>query len=226
LLDDLLASPPTGLEIPSGDAAAYRAALLRFWVEELRPSLRSPLPGAECGCGGSTGELGADADCVLLAALDVPLALDELTGTWLVADTPDVTSDDTERPTLLHLRFLQEWLLGGGGEMALSARVNADGTVAAGTGGLTAKALNDTLFLLDFPGFDASLEHVVLGQPVAAFADKAPSTFEVIPGDDADLVAALGSDPGEGVVVRVQDSKGKQVAGGFAVRIEQLGGGL
>jgi len=226
LLDDLLASPPLGLEIPSGDAAAYRAALVRFWVEELRPRLRSPLPGAECGCGGSPGELGADADCVLLAEVEVPLAVDELTGTWLVADTPAVTVDDTERPTLLHVRFLQEWLLGGGGEPAVSGRVNADGTVAAGTGGLTATALNDTLFLLDYPGFDPGLDHVVLGQPIAGFTDKAPSTFEVIPGDDADLVAALGSAPGEGVVVRVQDSKGKQVPGGFAVRIEQLGGGL
>ena len=195
-------------------------------LEELRPRLRSPLPGAECGCGGSAGELGADADCVLLAELEVPIVLDAPTGTWEVADATAVTVDDTLRPTLLHLRFLQEWLLGGGGELAVSGRVNADGTVAAGTGGLTATALEPTVFLLDFPGFDPGMEHVVLGQPIAAFADTAPNTFEVIPSDDADLATALGAAPGEGVVVRVQDPVGNPVLGGFAVRIEQLGGGL
>jgi hypothetical protein len=113
LLDFLLTSPPGGLEIPQDDAAAYYQALLRFWVEELRPRLRS-VSGAECGCGGGgVGELDPDADCILLAELEVPVAIDGVSGELLVADTPDVTIDDTRRPTLLHLRMLQEIVLQG-----------------------------------------------------------------------------------------------------------------
>ena len=227
ILADLLGSPPPGLEIPSGDAAEYRAALLRFWVEELRPRLRSPLSGAECGCGGGPGPVDPDADCLLLAQVDVPVAFDAIAGDYVVADTPAVTTDDTQRPTLLHLRFVQEWLLGGGDSLELSGTIAADATVVAGTGGLTAAALggDGILFELGFPGFDATQDHVVVGQPIAAYTDKSPSTFEVIPSDDAALVAALGSTPA-GIVVRVKDAKGNPVANGFAVRIEQLGGGL
>ncbi|HTZ07228.1 MAG TPA: hypothetical protein VMB53_15950 [Gaiellaceae bacterium] len=227
ILADLLGSPPPGLEIPSGDAAEYRAALLRFWVEELRPRLRSPLSGAECGCGGGPGPLDPDADCLLLAQVDVPVEFDAISGDYVVADTPAVTTDDAQRPTLLHLRFLQEWLLGGGEALALSGRIAADATVVAGSGGLTAAALgaDGILFELGFPAFDPAQEQVVVGQPIAAYTDKNPSTFEVIPSDDADLVAALGSTP-TGIVVRVKDPKGNPVPNGFAVRIEQLGGGL
>jgi hypothetical protein len=226
-LDDLLFSPPASLEIPSGDASSYFAALLRFWVEELRPRLRSPLPGGECGCSGGSGEIDADADCVLIAELDVPLSVDAPTGHLTVADMPSVAVDDSGRPTLLDVRFLQEWLLAPGGALTVSGRVNADGTVAAATGGLMTTPLDPpdpTLFLLDFPGFDATLEHVVLGQPISAFGDK-PSTFEVIPLDDPGLAPSLGSPPGVGVAVRVLNAKSKAVPGGFTVRIEQLGGG-
>lgn len=226
-LDDLLFSPPASLEIPSGDASAYFAGLLRFWVEELRPRLRSPLPGGECGCSGGSGELDADADCVLIAELDVPVDVDAMTGRMTVADTPSVVVDDSTRPTLLDVRFLQEWLLAPGGALTVSGRVNADGSVAAATGGLMVTALDPpdtTLFLLGFPGFDPTLEQVVLGQPISAFGDK-PSTFEVIPTDDPGVVPSLGSPPGVGVVVRVLNAKGKPVPGGFTVRVEQLGGG-
>jgi hypothetical protein len=221
LLDELLGSPPYGLEIPSGDVAAYLEALMRFWVEELRPRLRSPLPGAECGCGcGGPGELDPDADCVLLAELDVPVA-EDLSGTLTVLDTPAVVVNDSTRPTLLHLRFLQEWLLGPSGSLSVSGTVAGDGTVLAATGGLTAQQLADnTLYLLSFPGFDPGLSHVVLGQPAAAYADATPSTFETLPNDGS----LPGGSPGTGVVVRVKDSGGNSIAAGFAVRIEQLGG--
>ena len=227
VLSDLLASPPPGLEIPSDDATAYFASLLRFWVEELRPRLRSPLPGGECGCSGGPGPLDPDADCILIAELDVPIAVDGMTGEMVVADTPAVTIDDSKRPTLLDLRLLQEWMLAPGGAFTVSGVVGGDGIVSAGTNGLTAAALDapdPTLYLLDFAGYDAALEHVVVGQPITAFNDK-PATFELIPGDDADLASKLGSPPGTGVVVRVLNSKSKNNPLGFTVRIEQLGGG-
>ena len=222
VLGDLLASPPSSLEIPSSDATAYFAALFRFWVEELRPRLRSPLAGAECGCAGGSGPLDPDADCVLVAELDVPLGVG-LDGSLVVADMPSVVVDDSTRPTLLHLRFLQEWLLAPGGAITVSGVVGGDGTVAAGTGGLAAMPLDapdPTLFLLDFPGFDPSLPHVVLGTPYSSIGDK-PATFEEIPADDAGLPPL----PHAGVVARVLNSKQKNVPAGFAVRIEQLGGG-
>jgi hypothetical protein len=227
MLSDLLSSPPPGLEIPSDDATAYFASLLRFWVEELRPRLRSPLPGGECGCSGGPGPLDPDADCVLIAELDVPIAVDGMTGDMVVGDTPAVTIDDSKRATLLDLRLLQEWMLAPGGAFTVSGAVGGDGSVAAGTNGLTCTPLDapdPTLYLLDFAGYDPALEHVVLGQPITAFNDK-PATFEVIPGDDADLASKLGSPPGIGIVARVTNSKNKNNPGGFTVRIEQLGGG-
>jgi hypothetical protein len=222
LLDFLLASPPPGIAIPRDEAAEYVGALSRFWVEELRPRLRSAA-GAECGCGaGGVGELDADANCITLAELEVPIAEDGVSGALLVADTPAVSIDDSTRPTLLHLRLLQELLLAGAtDERTVQGRVEADGSVAAGSGPLSVTVLDSALYLVDFPGFDASFERVVVGQPETAFAAASPSTFEVIPSDDANLAAALGSPPGNGVVVRSRRFDGS--AAPFSVRIVQLG---
>jgi hypothetical protein len=219
LIDFLLGSPPGGLTIPRDDAAEYYRALFRFWVEELRPRLRSA-DGAECGCGcGGVGELDPDADCITLAELDVPIAID-LSGAIVLADTPAVTVDDSSRPTLLHLRMLQELLTGSTPQtLVTEGRVEADGTLTAASGGLTVTVLATALYLLDFDSFDAAAAHVVLGQPDSAFA-AAPSTFEVIPGDDADLETALGGPPGEGIVVRSRRNDGS--AAPFGVRIEQI----
>jgi hypothetical protein len=226
LIEFLLASPPAGLEIPRADASAYYDALFRFWVEELRPRLRSAAGGAECGCGGGgVGELDPDADCVTLAELEVPIDIDGVSGELLVADTPAVTVDDTRRPTLLHVRMLQELLLEGGAhrELTIDGRVEADGTVSPGSGPLFVTVLDAALYLVDFPGFDGSQEQIVLGQPESGFAAASPSTLEVIPRDDADLISALGSPPGDGVVVRSRRFDGS--AAPFSVRIVQLGAG-
>lgn len=221
LIDFLLASPPGGIAIPRDDAAEYIRALFRFWVEELRPRLRSA-DGAECGCGcGGVGELDPDADCITLAELEVPLAFDGVSGEILVADTPDVIVDDTTRPTLLHLRMIQELLTGSTPQtLVTEGRVEEDGTLTAGAGGLTVTVLAPALYLLDFDGYDGAAAHVVLGQPDSAYAATSPSTFEVIPSDDADLAADLGSPPGDGVVVRSRRFDGS--AAPFAVRIEQI----
>ena len=226
LIDFLLGSPPDGVAIPRDDSAEYIRALFRFWVEELRPLLRSAA-GAQCGCGaGGAGELDADADCITLAELEVPITEDGVSGAFVVADTPDVIVDDSTRPTLLHLRLLQELVLAAAGPQPLVAegRVEADGTLSAAAGGLTATDLGKAgLFLIDFPGFDASAERVVLGQTDSTYkAPKGPSTFEVIPSDDADLASDIGGPPGEGVVVRALQGDGKTAAA-FSVRIEQLG---
>ena len=218
----LLGSPPSGLSIPRDDAGAYIGALFRFWVEELRPRLRSAA-GAECGCGaGGVGELDPDADCITLAFLDVPIALDGVSGELLVGDTPDVAVDDSTRPTLVHLRLLQEWLLSQR-DVAIEARVDADASVEQDSGSsLTASVVDTAVFLLQSPGLDSSQKQVVLGQPETAFAAPSPSTFEVIPSDDANLITTLGgSPPANGVVVRSKRFDGS--AAPFSVRIVQLG---
>lgn len=227
MLDFLLGSPPSGLEIPRERLADYVAALFHFWIDELRPVVRSAMPGAECGCGGTVGELDADTDCLTLATLDVPIVSDAVTGTLLVADAPDVGVDDTTRPMLVHLRMLQEWLLSesDAASAAFSARVLADGSVVSGPRTLTVTALEPTVFQLTFAEFDAAADYLVIGAPVPAYADTTGSTFEVIPSDDADLAAAhAGADAG--IVVRVQHTDGTAVANGFSVRIEELGTGV
>jgi hypothetical protein len=221
LVDFLLASPPGGIAIPRDNAAEYIGALFRFWVEELRPRLRSA-DGAECGCGcGGIGELDPDADCITLAELELPIAVDGVSGAIVVGDTPDVSIDDTTRPTLLHLRMLQEWLLTGGTTptVVTEGRVEADGSLTAATGGMTVTVLATALYLLDFDGYDAAAAHIVLGQPDSTYKATSASTFEVVPSDDAALVADLGA-PGDGVVVRAKQFDGSSAA--FSVRIEQI----
>jgi hypothetical protein len=227
LVEFLLGSPPSGLSIPREDMTSYVSALFRFWVEELRPRLRSP-DGAECGCGaGGLGELDPDADCVTLAFLDVPVAVDGVSGQLLVADTPDVAVDDSTRPTLMHLRLLQEWLLSER-EVAIEARVDTSGNVQQDGGpALSASLVGSSagIYLLQSPALDSSTRQMVIGTPEAAFSTPAePSTFEVFPPDDAQLITEIGgSPPPDGVVVRALRSDG--TAAPFSVRIVQLGAG-
>jgi hypothetical protein len=105
----LASPPPAGLEIPESDAAAYFDAALLFWTSDLRPLARGDIGGAECGCGGTTGS-SADADCILLAELAVPIVVDAVSGE-LVADTAPIAIDELSRPTLASLSFLQELAL-------------------------------------------------------------------------------------------------------------------
>jgi hypothetical protein len=224
----LVVAPPPGLEIPRAAAGEYLAALLAFWTTTLRQRVRAARPGAECGCTGGPGEVDPDADCLPLASLRVPLAVD-LGGETVVADTPAIEIDVSGRATLVHLRMLQELLLGGlaaaRGGAALCAGVNEDGTIASANGNLQAMRLpapNDRVYVLDVPGHDPAATYAVTGTPRTALAAASPATFELIPPDDPDLIAALGSPPTDGVAVRVRHADGSAVAGGFIVRIEAI----
>lgn len=221
LISFLLGSPPSGLAIPRDDAAAYVSALFRFWVEELRPRLRSAA-GAECGCGaGGPGDLDADADCLTLAVLDVPVVEDEISGALLVDDTSEVIVDDSTRPTLLHLQLLQEWLLSER-DLAIEARIDASGTVTQASGAaLTATVVDTGVFLLQAPGLGGGTRAVVTGSAEGAYGVNL-STFDVIPSDDAALAAALSTTPPvDGVVVRSRRFDGS--AAPFSVRIVPTG---
>ncbi|HUA45437.1 MAG TPA: hypothetical protein VMA77_09440 [Solirubrobacteraceae bacterium] len=232
----LYASPPASLQIPRADAGRYLRALFSFWVTDVRALVRSPIPGAECGCSGAPGPLDATADCLSIAELTVPLVTDAITGAVIVADSPPVavTVDEMTRPTLLHLKLLQQWILSEaataeGAPPVVAGSFLPDGVTVAATGGLSAEPLplaspppDATLFLLTFPRYSSTAEYVVTGQPVASYSDAQASTFEVIPNDDPGLAPDLGSPPPPGIVVRVRQSAGTPVPGGFTVRIEEL----
>jgi hypothetical protein len=122
--DFVLGLPPPELTIPAAEVTEYLRAAFALWVTELRPALQRALPGCDCGCadGGTCGcgchvstasaDEPCDDDVVLLAALDLPL-VSTPEGDLLVADS-GWEVDETQRPYVLHTRFLQEWLLAGG----------------------------------------------------------------------------------------------------------------
>jgi competence ComEA-like helix-hairpin-helix protein len=111
--DFMYGSPPEGIVINAADACEYLRAALRVWVTELRPLWRG------AACDGST----PDEDCVLLAQLDVPLV------DGLASSDEAVVVNEEQRPFLVHLRMLQEWLtcgphaMGGGSSITPASAV-------------------------------------------------------------------------------------------------------
>ena len=94
LSDFMYGSPPEDIAINHADACEYLRAALRVWVTELRPLWRG------VACDGST----PDEECVLLAQLDVSLVDGQ------ASSDDDVIVNEEQRPFLVHLRMLQEWL--------------------------------------------------------------------------------------------------------------------
>jgi hypothetical protein len=122
--------PPASLKIAPADAPTLLRAAFRLWTTELRPQLRGPIPGADCGCGGAGGcgcGCGGDCGCVgyqadraepcedavLLGRISVPLVAAP-GGGLVISDAEDPAIDDLTRPYLLSLRMIQEWLLTAG----------------------------------------------------------------------------------------------------------------
>ncbi|HSE15977.1 MAG TPA: hypothetical protein VLB46_02930 [Pyrinomonadaceae bacterium] len=107
--DFMFGSPPGSLVINVADASEYFRAAFRVWVTELRPRWIARWHG--CAATHIEGDAAADEDCVLLAQLDVPL-LPLSPGTWDIPNAP-IPVIQNERPYLVHLRLLQEWVLSG-----------------------------------------------------------------------------------------------------------------
>jgi hypothetical protein len=114
--DFMFGSPPASLIINTADAGEYFRAAFRIWVTELRPRWIARWHG--CAAMHLEGDQSVDEDCVLLAELDVPL-LPLSPGTF---DIPNetITVNQQERPYLVHLRLLQEWVLSGSASAAAS----------------------------------------------------------------------------------------------------------
>ena len=107
--DFMFGSPPDALVINVADATEYFRAAFRVWVTELRPRWIARWHG--CAATHIESDAAADEDCVLLAQLDVPL-LPLSPGTWDIPNQP-IPVNQSERPYLMHLRLLQEWMLAG-----------------------------------------------------------------------------------------------------------------
>jgi hypothetical protein len=233
---------PSTLRIPRARYAEYVEALFAWWVTYLRARARSGSDTAECGCCGGAGALDPGADCLKIAMVSVPLALDDATGELLVDSAAQIKIDESERPDLLHLQMLQEWLLtapappppSASPPAVVSGVVAPDGAVVAGVGGLKAIPVAEMAFLLTYPGFDPTVLQLVSGQPITRLADKAPVqwpfVFEVLDRDGWEGSVLLSSLPDQppppGVLVRVRTSGGGPATCDFTVRIEATTGVL
>jgi hypothetical protein len=111
------ASPPLPLAVFSQDLGRYLRAAFHLWVTELRPLWRPNWLGEAHGCTGTvTPEASHPGDALLLATLDVPVERDLVGGPWRVSPPPEeITLLQEDRPYLVHLRMLQEWMLAGAG---------------------------------------------------------------------------------------------------------------
>jgi hypothetical protein len=107
--DFMFGSPPESLIINVADESEYLRAAFRVWVTDLRPRWIARWHG--CAATHIESDAAADEDCVLLAQLDVPL-LPLSPGAWDIPNE-EIPVNQDERPYLVHLRLLQEWVLSG-----------------------------------------------------------------------------------------------------------------
>jgi hypothetical protein len=217
--------PPPGLSIPRHRAPEFLEAAFGLWVSTLRARWRSRVPGCECAPGPGCPP---DDDCLLLGEAVIPATWDSISGEVLVGDADEVELDLSRRPTLVHLRLLQEWLLAGAGRSeAAQAVIRLDTSPPEVVGeGIEVEQVDDRVFHLVPAGFDAGAAYAVTGTGIAAVADPSPLTLELLDPSDPDLATLLaGAGIAEpGVTVRVQSVGGDPPSRGFVVQIERIGG--
>jgi hypothetical protein len=144
-------SPPAQVSVPAALLPDYLRAALRLWVTELRRMWRPSWLGERHGCAGD--ELFAAPDQgnrLLLAALTVPIVPPALGNpSWVVASGgPAIVIDEDARPYLLHLRFLQEWLIAQGSASAAAGPTVVAAGVISGNTVTTGRAIVNGLQVL------------------------------------------------------------------------------
>jgi hypothetical protein len=228
-LSSPLGSALAGLMIQPAAAAEFFRAALRVWVTELRPLWLAQGLAAD----GS----GPSEDRLLLAELDVPLTKTGPGGTWTATTPSAIAIHEEQRPFLVPLRLLQEWMLylppglttSGSGAVAAAGQFSATGQAAFATPGLTATPLLGApvppLFLLEFPGFQTGGRYVVRGSVLADAASTGQTFHVVAPADP--VLTKPGTFPptksvNSGIVVRsLQTTGAVQKVMGFMVEIAQ-----
>jgi hypothetical protein len=99
-------SPP-GEAIARDQFGEFLRLAFRLWVTELRPIWMT----RHCGAVSQTGD-----DCLLLAQLEVPVQWvgGSPPGSWVVnGNSQAIVVDESQRPYLVHMRLLQEYLQSG-----------------------------------------------------------------------------------------------------------------
>lgn len=127
----MFGSPPSGLHVHPDDVCDYLRAAFRVWVTELRPKWIERW----YGCAPSSGEAVPAEECVLIGEVRVTLIGDGAGG-LTPDDTILPTVHEENRPFVVHLRMLQEWLLcggRGGGIGPVTSPPSAPGPVAGST---------------------------------------------------------------------------------------------
>jgi hypothetical protein len=105
--DFMYGSPPEKLRIHTSLAYEYLRAAFRVWVTELRPRWQPRWVGKGQSCAGGGGD-----DCVMLAEVSFNVVRAGSGNDWQVENANAVQINEERRPYLLHLRMVQEWLLG------------------------------------------------------------------------------------------------------------------
>jgi hypothetical protein len=225
-LEFLEGSPPSDLSIPRGRISEYLEAAFDLWVTELRARWRTHVPGCECAPG--PGCL-PEEDCLLLGEVTIPVVSDSVSGEVLVGESDEIGFDLEGRPTLLHLRMIQEWLLAAGrrpGPARAVVRVDSSPPEVMGEG-IGVEQVNDGVFHLVPEGFDPGAAYVVTGTGIAEVAATSPLVFELLDPLDPDLASMLTTAgvAEEGLTVRVQTVAGDPPTRGFVVVVDRIGGG-
>jgi hypothetical protein len=109
--DFMYGSPPEKLRIHTSLAYEYLRAAFRVWVTELRPRWQPRWVGKGQSCADSSNGTGGD-DCVMLAEVSFNVVRAGSGNDWQVESANTVQINEERRPYLLHLRMVQEWLLG------------------------------------------------------------------------------------------------------------------
>lgn len=104
--DYMSGSPPTWLHVHSADVCEYLRAAFRVWITELRPKWIERW----YGCAPNSKEAVPAEDCVLIGEIRVTL-IDDGAGNLTPTDAAAPTVHEDDRPFVVHLRMLQEWLL-------------------------------------------------------------------------------------------------------------------
>jgi hypothetical protein len=165
-------SPPGAMRVRRADAPEYLRAAFHLWTTELRPKWFARW----YGCAAEEKHAAALEDCVLLSAIEVALIFDSATGAYQVASSQEPVIRDAERPYLLHLRMLQEWLLyGRAGESTAAAPADLAGDAQ---GPITSNAVNKVRGI-DVITTGASPGHVLRYR--AGPARWQPEAFPTIP---------------------------------------------
>jgi len=154
--DFMFGSPPESLIINVADESEYLRAAFRIWVTELRPRWIARWHG--CAATHIEGDATGDEDCVLLAQLDVPL-LPLSPGTFDIPNE-EIPINQNERPYIVHLRLLQEWVLSG-----LTGEVASAG---GGSEALVLPAVQQTVTNIDGPAtIDLKEEQIIIANSTA-----------------------------------------------------------